>query len=168
MAMDELRENRSEPTTYNILFVCTGNTCRSPLAAVIAVRALEERGWRHVAVKSAGTAALPGASATDHAIAVAAEHGLDLSGHESQPLTGELLDWADLVLGMSTSHLLAVADEGAGAKAALITDFLEGEGQGAPVEDPFGADLDTYRRAFDQLRTAVDGILRRLEPILSP
>jgi protein-tyrosine-phosphatase len=158
----------SRPTTYNLLFVCSGNTCRSPMAMAIAQRLLEERGWSHVAVRSAGTGAAPGRPATEAAIRVAAEAGADLSGHSSTPLTAELVAWADTILVMGPAHLGVVDALGGGDKAALVTDCLGGLGRGQPVEDPFGGDDALYRRTFQQLEFAVEAVLARLEPILAP
>ena len=156
------------PTTYNLLFVCSGNTCRSPLASAMMEALLRERGWAHVRVDSAGTGAVHGAPAADHAITVAAAEGLDLSTHGSQPLTTELLDWADLVLVMTSGQLEAVADQGGAGKVALFTDFIEGPGASEPIVDPFGGDLETYRETLAQLRTAGRSLIARLEPILAP
>jgi protein-tyrosine-phosphatase len=166
--MSEENHVANEPTTYNLLFVCSGNTCRSPLAQAIAERAVRDRGWSHVAVRSAGTSAASGAPASENAVLVARERSLDLARHTSQPIEPELLDWADLVLAMSPSHLYAVHELGAGEKAALLTDFIDGPGLGDPVEDPFGGDPDAYRRAFGQIETAVNALLAKLEPILAP
>lgn len=156
------------PTTYNLLFVCSGNTCRSPLARAITEQLLKERGWTHVRVDSAGTAAIEGAPAAEAAIVVAREQSLDLTTHTSKELTQELLDWADLVLVMTPSQFEAVAHRGAHDKVALVTDFIEGEGAGQAVHDPFGGDVVTYRETFAQLRQAAQGLLSRLEPILAP
>jgi protein-tyrosine-phosphatase len=156
------------PTTYNLLFVCSGNTCRSPLARTIMQALLHERGWAHVRVDSAGTAAVDGAPAADHAIAVAAAEGLDLSAHRSQELTPELLDWADLVLVMTLTQLEAVARRGGAGKVALITDFIDGPGCGEAVVDPFGGDLDAYRETWAQLQKAGRSLIARLEPMLAP
>lgn len=155
-------------TTYNLLFVCSGNTCRSPMAEAITRGLLRERGWTHVDVKSAGTGAIPGLAATPEAVEVSREHDLDLHSHASQPLTAELIAWADLVLAMGMSHLHVVRELGGADKVSLVTDFIEGEGYGQPVADPFGGDRDHYRDAFAQIEAAVTGLLDRLEPILSP
>ncbi|MBR9990591.1 MAG: low molecular weight protein arginine phosphatase [Gemmatimonadetes bacterium] len=159
---------RAEGTTYNLLFVCSGNTCRSPMAEAITRSLLRERGWKHVDVASAGTGAVTGSSASPEAVVVARERGLELDGHTSQPLTPELIGWADLVLVMGPSHMYAVRELGGAEKVSLVTAFVDGDGHAEPVADPFGGDEELYREAFAQIEEAVASLLERLEPILAP
>lgn len=146
-----------------LLFVCTGNTCRSPTAEALARDAAVGRGLdlkcRSAGVSASGGAASPGA------VAAAEEAGLDLSGHQSTQLGRELVEWADLVLCMGESHRWQVADRGGEAKARLLTEFLPEDDprRGRPVLDPVGRDADVYRRTLATLRDAVEGLLDAIE-----
>jgi protein-tyrosine-phosphatase len=156
-------------TSYNVLFVCTGNTCRSPMAAALAEKAVQDRHWRHVVVRSAGVAALPGSRASREAVEAVAALGLDLRSHGATLLEEETVDWADIILAMSPSHLEVIEALGGGHKAALLGDFAAGaEGAGAPVPDPYGGDLRTYQATLAELQHLITQTLDRLELIVNP
>src|SRR5260221_9793897 len=88
-----------------LLFVCTGNICRSPMAAAIARSEIARAGYSDIEVASAGSAAISGGSATREAAMVAEENGLSLADHRAQPLTPQLLAATDLVVGMEPEHV---------------------------------------------------------------
>ncbi len=168
-APEQLPGSGGEP--FRILFVCTGNTCRSPMSEALARAELARRGWWHVEVESAGASAVPGLPASGGALRVAARHGLDLSAHRGQGLSRELVERADLVLAMSPHHLAAVRARGGEGKSALIADFAEGrEGEegGRSVADPFGGGDEVYEATFRELRDLVGRALDRLASILDP
>lgn len=153
---------REEQVDVRLLFVCTGNTCRSPMAGALACRAAERRGLR-VEVRTAGTSAVPGRPASTGAVLAAREQDLDLSDHVSTPLSPGLVGWADVVVCMTPSHLEAAAGATDGGEVVLLTDFLpEGDPErGGPVPDPVGGGLEDYREVLQMLRTAVEGLLER-------
>src|SRR5689334_4947896 len=106
-----------------LLFVCSGNTCRSPLAEAIARREVRDRGLLDVDVSSAGTSAWDGAPASDGSLLVAIERGVDLADHHSRPLTAQIVAESDVILTMGAQHLRRVAELGGEGKAFLLSEY---------------------------------------------
>ena len=143
----------------HILFVCMGNTCRSPLAEVIARRVIAESGIAGVTAGSAGVAAHIWAPASPGAQAVAAEAGLDLEPHRTAMLTETVAATADLVLCMEDFHLWRALELGGGDKCHLLSEMA---GESGDVADPFGGSDDVYRATFKELERLVEAVVARI------
>lgn len=146
----------------NVLFVCTGNICRSPLAAALLQRALEARGITEVAVSSAGTGAWDGAPASEGAYLVGLERGLDLSGHRARLLSRELVEQADVVLTMARHHRARVDELGGEGHVFVLGEYAGRERDDVEVSDPFGGDLDVYRSTCAELEALTAVVAERL------
>lgn len=145
-----------------ILFVCTGNTCRSAIAEALARKVIIERGLSDVEIQSAGTSAWDGAPASDGVLLVGMERNLDLSQHRAQTLTRELVRDADLVLAMGPHHLERIEALGGAGRAYLITDFASRGASARPVNDPIGGELEVYRATADELEQEVRRVFDRI------
>jgi protein-tyrosine phosphatase len=151
----------TEPVV-RVLFVCTGNTCRSPLAAAALREALGPDA-AHVDVSSAGTAAWEGQPASEGTRDTAARAGIDLSAHRSRRINPSLVQAADFVFVMEPLHRVALeAVDAPGERVHVLSEYPEPGEPGLPVSDPFGASREAYEECWRRIRLHV----RRITPVV--
>ena len=148
----------------NILFVCTGNICRSPFAEGLFAEVVAQKGLKGLTADSAGLLALSGNLATYQAQRVAAEYGVDLGEHKAKSVSKDLVAWSDLILVMEKSHedsLLTAFPEVAG-KVLLIRHFARFGSRRRGIADPYGLEYDAYRFCFLDIEDSISGLVEYL------
>ncbi len=145
----------------NVLFICTGNTCRSPMA-----EALLRHYAPDVEVKSAGLYAADGQEVNEKTLAVLEEKGIRLN-HAARSINAELMEWADLVLTMTAGHrsMLLLAYPESHEKIATLKEYTakqKAEEANPDIADPFGANLATYQTTYEELKKHIQLLVSKL------
>ena len=142
----------------NIYFICTGNTCRSPMAATI----LKSKNIENLEVRSAGIYAQQGSAMSQNAQTVLQQKKLE-QHHQSALFNEQDAQWADLILTMTTAHkemVLRLVDHVA-HKTFTLNEYV---GMDVPdIQDPYGGDVFVYEQTFDQLNAAIEKLEKKMK-----
>lgn len=152
----------------NVLFVCSGNTCRSVMAQGFLERIWEKYPDKKVEIRasSAGVAAVDDLEASPQALEALREEGIDLRHHRSRKVDEELIVWADYIFTMTEGHkkaLLAFFPE-AKEKVWLLGEFVTGE-KGWEIPDPYGEGIEIYRFVAGKLKDLIEKALEKLNNV---
>ncbi len=144
-----------------ILFVCSGNLCRSPMAEGLAKSHAKQYGYG-VEVRSAGVLGIENHPPEPNSVAVMSEMGIDISEHTSQPLTAELIDWADYILVMELAHATQIREMAPESRANILQ--LGAFGGLMDIHDPMGGWKRRFRQTRDDLARCVENFMGQLPP----
>jgi protein-tyrosine-phosphatase len=152
-----------------ILFVCTANICRSPMAAALFHAHLQKarQDWQDWQVESAGTWAVDGKIASKYSQVVMTQRGLDIRGHRSRTVTAELLANSDLILTMESGHKEALSMEFpfAAPRIFLLNEMI---GNADSIVDPYGGTLQEYEATAALLDQVIEKGMQRILSLASP
>lgn len=145
-----------------VLFVCTGNVCRSPMAEGLLRHMMRDRG--PVEVASAGLGAMHGQTPSSHAVEVLRREGVDISRQRSQPVSAELIRRSDLIFAMTRDHrdMLLLLYPEAAAKIHLLRQKEAATGGRPDVTDPIGGSITTYETCKNDIKAALAGVVTML------
>lgn len=146
----------------NVLFVCTGNTCRSPMAEALLKHV---KNSDQLEVRSAGVFAIDGNDASRYAIEALSEKGIQCS-HQSSSLSKELVEWATIILTMTNNHKQSVIDlyPRAGRKTYTLAEYVaRDDEEKRDITDPYGGSLHIYRQTLSDLEGLIKKLVNKLE-----
>lgn len=148
-----------------VLFLCTGDTCRGPMAQGYMKFRMQEIGMNGVEVRTAGVMTISGLIPQQEAVQVMDAAGVDIRGHRSTNLTPELIRRCDIILGMTPFHVQHAMRESEDArdKTFLLKEFAESDLKNYQISDPMGATLEVYKRVFREMKLAIDKMLESKE-----
>jgi protein-tyrosine-phosphatase len=148
----------------NIIFVCTGNICRSPMAEGVLRHRLEAQGLSHIEVSSMGTHGLHNTPASELAQQVCQDNGIDIGAHRSRSLVGDEIQDADLILCMEPAHrkFLQTFFPWQKERVALLGAWPDKEKRKSAIRDPMGTPLKVYRQVYSLIEFHID----RIYPLL--
>jgi len=149
-----------------ILFVCTGNSCRSVMAEGLLRHLLQKKGRNDIQVLSAGVSTIGGMEPTPETVEVMNSMGVDVSGHISQPVTPDLIRHADIIFCMEEFHkewILSGAPDAAPKTHLLKTFQVSQSMKDANIPDPIGRPKEVYESCLMTIRDAVDRVVLWLE-----
>lgn len=146
---------------HNILFVCTGNTCRSPMAEGI-FNSMAENENLNVRASSAGIYVLPCSKVSKNSVDALSVENIDISKHQPKQLDFQLISDADLVLTMSSSHKSAIINEFPDLKNKVYT-IAEFVGEKSDISDPFGGDLNLYKSCMIDIKSLIEKLILRIK-----
>ena len=151
----------------HVLFVCSGNTCRSPMAEALFTDQLRKMGkvpkGSEMIAGSAGIYAFNGSPASHEAIKVMAELGIDISHHRARRLNEDLVQWADLILTMTEAHYREIIERYDVSAQKIHTLAAFSQNQAGDIIDPFGSGIPTYRQCARQMQSMVLSIIKKLK-----
>lgn len=159
----------------NILFVCTGNTCRSSMAEGIFKYLLKNNNIDNINAASAGISAYDGDKANEKAIYVLGNEGIDITSHKSRQLTESIIDMSDLILTMTYNHKIAILKHApkANKKVFTLKEFAnivndeDVKDLNLDIDDPFGMNYDVYEQSMKEIKTELEKIIKNISELLT-